>query len=51
MWGEAEMLAGGARRCRREGSEVCPLLPVEALLGRLLFRLRQGDHQTTALAT
>lgn len=33
--------------CRREGNEVCPLLPVEALLGWLLFRLRQGrppDH-------
>ena len=51
MWGEAERLADGARRCRREGSEVCSLLPVEALLGRLLFRLRQGDHQTTALVT
>lgn len=49
--GEAERLAAGARRCRREGTEVCPLLPVEALLGQLLFRLRQGDHQTTALVT
>lgn len=55
MTGTQRRSMGGSRKVgwwgREVQEEVCPLLPVEALLDQLLLMLRQGDHQTTALVT